>query len=120
MKLTSVSYERNPALRKARNAKRTDGVYEVLKTPEGLVISAEYRDGTFHRWVARDAQGKLLRPRFLKASEPISAASLALLEDVPFPRPKPQLDPPPLTCYACYSNPLPTGPRLLCYEVPCR
>ncbi len=49
----------------------------------------------------------------LVAGLPLSA------EDVPYPQPQPTLQPPPLPCFVCLPNPLPTGGPRICYEVPC-
>jgi hypothetical protein len=108
---SSTSYQSAPALSEAQAARHEDGTVGVLTTPEGVTLEAEYRNGRFQGWAARDAAGQALSVTYQKTTKPRSAASLAQLRQAP--------EQPIEVCYVCFSNPVPTGPRILCYQIPC-
>lgn len=111
-----IHYESNTPLRRVQPEALGDGEHILWTSPEAVRISAEVRRGKVVRWRARDRDGKPVKLSFRAAA---GETALAVpVEDVPFP-PPPRPDIIVRRCYACFINPLPTGPRLLCYEVPC-
>ncbi len=110
-----IHYESNTPLRRTDPKGLGEGEHVIWTSPEAVRISVEVRRGRVVRWKGRDRDGRPVKLSF-RAAQGEEAA--VLVEDVPFPQPpRPGVIVP--RCYACFINPLPTGPRLLCYEVPC-
>ncbi|MCY1015564.1 hypothetical protein [Pyxidicoccus sp. MSG2] len=110
-------YESNTPMRDLRPERLADGEHAVWTSPESVRISIEVRGGKVVRWHARDRDGRPVKLSF-RQEDGHEEALLAPGEDVPM---LPPQQPPIVVrrCYACYPNPLPTGPRILCYQVPC-
>jgi hypothetical protein len=107
-------YESNTPLRELDPERMGDGEHVVWTSPESVRVSVDVRAGKVVRWHARDRDDRPVKLSFRQEDGERPATG----EDLP--RLAPQL--PPIIirrCYACFPNPLPTGPRILCYEVPC-
>ncbi len=93
-----------------------DGVHEVWTSPEGVRLSVHVRRGKVARWSALDGQGNRIPVTTRRGggacSEGASASGGNLL-------PSSGGGFEPDICFVCFRNPVPTGPRILCYEVPC-
>lgn len=109
-----IHFESNTPMRDVHPEQLGDGEHVVWTSPEAVRVSVDVRGGKVVRWHARDRDGRPVKLSFRQED----GGQLAPGEDVPLP---PQQLPPIIIrrCYACYPNPLPTGPRILCYEVPC-
>ena len=118
MDAKDIHCESNTPLRWLQPERLGEGEHIIWTSPEAVRVSIEVHDGKVTRWHAIDGDGRPVKMSFRKArrNEDVQQAPSVLAEDVLLPPPpRPRVE----VCYACYSNPLPTGPRIICYEIPC-